>query len=114
MTAIASGDLLALLAAIPLAAPAQAIFRTTDLSLADWGLAALVASSVLVLDGAHKLAAGFGGGGRASRLQGALQGTPPMSLARNRPFLSARLRNSMRTGTLVEHAPPDADAGRWH
>lgn len=106
MTAIASGDLLV---AIPLAVQAQAIFRTTDLALADWGLAALVASSVLVLDGAHKFAAGFGGGGRASRLQG----TPSMSLARNRPFLSTRLRNPMRTGTLVEHAPPDADAGRW-
>lgn len=109
MTAITSGDLLV---AIPLAVQAQAIFRTTDLALADWGLAALVAlvaSSVLVLDGAHKLAVGFGGGGRASRLQG----TPSMSLARNRPFLSARLRNPMRAGTLVEHAPPDADAGRW-
>lgn len=106
MTAITSGDLLV---AIPLAVQAQAIFRTTDLALADWGLVALVASSVLVLDGAHKLAVGFGGGGRASRLQG----TPSMSLARNRPFLSARLRNPMRAGTLVEHAPPDADAGRW-
>ena len=40
-------------------APAQAVFRTTDLALADWGLAALVASSVLVLDEAHKLAAGL-------------------------------------------------------
>ncbi len=37
-------------------APAQAIFRTTDLTLADWGLAALVASSVLLLDELRKLA----------------------------------------------------------
>ncbi|HAZ60522.1 MAG TPA: metal-transporting ATPase [Gammaproteobacteria bacterium] len=34
--------------------PAQAIFRTTDLSLNDWGLATLVASSVLFLDEARK------------------------------------------------------------
>ena len=37
--------------------PAQAIFRTTDLTLADWGLAALVASSVLLFEEARKLAA---------------------------------------------------------
>ncbi len=37
--------------------PAQAIFRTTDLSLADWGLAAAVASSVLLLEEARKLGA---------------------------------------------------------
>ncbi len=36
--------------------PAQAIFRTTDLALADWGLAVLVASSVLLLDECRKLA----------------------------------------------------------
>ena len=36
--------------------PAQSIFHTTDLALADWGLAALVASSVLVLDEVRKLA----------------------------------------------------------
>jgi P-type Ca2+ transporter type 2C len=35
--------------------PAQAIFGTTALSLADWLLAALVASSVLALDEARKL-----------------------------------------------------------
>jgi len=35
--------------------PAQAFFNTTDLSLADWGLATLVASSVLVLDELRKL-----------------------------------------------------------
>jgi Ca2+-transporting ATPase len=35
--------------------PAQAVFRTTDLALADWGLAALVASSVLLLEEARKL-----------------------------------------------------------
>jgi len=35
--------------------PAQVIFDTTDLSLADWGLAAAVASSVLVLEEARKL-----------------------------------------------------------
>ncbi len=37
-------------------APAQAIFGTTALSLADWLQAALVASSVLLLDEARKLA----------------------------------------------------------
>jgi Ca2+-transporting ATPase len=37
-------------------APAQAIFRTTDLAAADWALAAAVASSVLLLDEARKLA----------------------------------------------------------
>jgi Ca2+-transporting ATPase len=37
-------------------APAQAIFGTTALSLADWLQAALVASSVLFLDEARKLA----------------------------------------------------------
>jgi Ca2+-transporting ATPase len=36
--------------------PAQLIFRTTDLTLADWGLAVLVASSVLLLDECRKLA----------------------------------------------------------
>jgi len=36
-------------------APAQAVFRTTDLLLADWGLAALVASSVLLFDEMRKL-----------------------------------------------------------
>jgi Ca2+-transporting ATPase len=36
--------------------PAQEIFGTTDLALADWALAAAVASSVLLLDEARKLA----------------------------------------------------------
>jgi len=36
-------------------APAQSIFDTTDLTLADWGLATAVASSVLLLDEARKL-----------------------------------------------------------
>jgi Ca2+-transporting ATPase len=36
--------------------PAQAIFRTTDLALTDWMLAAAVASSVLLLEEARKLA----------------------------------------------------------
>jgi Ca2+-transporting ATPase len=35
--------------------PAQAIFRTTDLSITDWGLAVAVASSVLLLDELRKL-----------------------------------------------------------
>jgi Ca2+-transporting ATPase len=35
-------------------APAQAVFRTSDLSLADWALATAVASSVLFLDEARK------------------------------------------------------------
>jgi Ca2+-transporting ATPase len=35
--------------------PAQTIFRTTDLAPVDWGLAALVASSVLVFDEVRKL-----------------------------------------------------------
>jgi Ca2+-transporting ATPase len=37
--------------------PAQSVFRTTDLTLEDWGLAALVASSVLVFDEGRKLLA---------------------------------------------------------
>ncbi|WP_335342229.1 cation-translocating P-type ATPase C-terminal domain-containing protein [Sedimenticola hydrogenitrophicus] len=37
-------------------APAQAIFNTVDLRAADWGLATLIASSVLFLDEARKLA----------------------------------------------------------
>lgn len=37
--------------------PAQAIFGTTDLRLEDWGLAALIAASVLLLDETRKLAA---------------------------------------------------------
>jgi len=36
-------------------APAQEVFRTTDLTLADWALATAVASSVLLLDEARKL-----------------------------------------------------------
>ena len=35
--------------------PAQEIFRTTDLSAADWGLTIAVAASVLLLEEAHKL-----------------------------------------------------------
>jgi Ca2+-transporting ATPase len=35
--------------------PAQEVFRTTDLTLNDWGLAVLVASSVLLLDECRKL-----------------------------------------------------------
>jgi Ca2+-transporting ATPase len=35
--------------------PAQAIFRTVDLSLSDWALAGLVASTVLILDELRKL-----------------------------------------------------------
>ena len=38
--------------------PAQAVFSTTDLSLADWGLALAVASSVLLLDELRKLVLG--------------------------------------------------------
>jgi Ca2+-transporting ATPase len=37
--------------------PAQLIFETTDLSLADWLLATTVASTVLLLEEALKLAA---------------------------------------------------------
>ncbi|MHB9100195.1 MAG: cation-translocating P-type ATPase [Sulfuricella sp.] len=37
--------------------PAQEIFRTTDLSAADWGLTFAVAASVLLLEEARKLAA---------------------------------------------------------
>ena len=40
--------------------PAQAVFNTTDLSLGDWGLALLVASSVLLLDELRKLALRLG------------------------------------------------------
>jgi Ca2+-transporting ATPase len=37
-------------------APAQAVFDTVDLALADWALAALIASSVLLFDEMRKLA----------------------------------------------------------
>ena len=37
-------------------APAQAVFDTVDLTLADWALAALIASSVLLFDEMRKLA----------------------------------------------------------
>jgi Ca2+-transporting ATPase len=37
--------------------PAQEIFSTTNLSLTDWGLAAMVASSVLLLEETYKLGA---------------------------------------------------------
>ncbi len=40
-------------------APAQAVFRTTDLTLPDWGLAFLAAASVLLLDELRKLAVRF-------------------------------------------------------
>ena len=36
-------------------APAQAVFDTVDLTLADWLLAAAIASSTLLLDEARKL-----------------------------------------------------------
>jgi len=39
--------------------PAQAVFRTTDLALADWALAFVVAASVLLFDELHKLALWF-------------------------------------------------------
>jgi len=34
--------------------PAQAIFSSVDLSLSDWGLAGLVAASVLLVEEARK------------------------------------------------------------
>jgi len=40
--------------------PAQAIFGTGDLSLADWGLASLVSASVLVLEEIRKLFSRWG------------------------------------------------------
>ncbi len=47
--------------------PAQSVFRTTGLELADWGLAALVASSVLLFDEVRKLLTRlFGGKGRTA------------------------------------------------
>ena len=45
--------------------PAQSIFHTTDLALVDWGLATLVASSVLVLDEVRKYLTRLLSGGRA-------------------------------------------------
>jgi Ca2+-transporting ATPase len=50
------GAVLALQAIVVHWQPAQVIFHTTDLSLADWARAALVASCVLLLDEARKLA----------------------------------------------------------
>jgi len=49
------GTVLALQVLVVHWGPAQSIFRTTDLGLVDWGLAALVASSVLVFDEVRKL-----------------------------------------------------------
>ena len=46
-------------------APAQVVFRTTDLAAADWLLAAAVASSVLLLDEARKLGTKMFAGARA-------------------------------------------------
>ena len=48
-------------------APAQAVFHTVPLSLADWGRAAAVASSVLLFDEARKLALRLLRRGRADR-----------------------------------------------
>jgi Ca2+-transporting ATPase len=45
--------------------PAQSIFHTTDLALVDWGLATLVASSVLVLDEVRKFVTRLLSSGRA-------------------------------------------------
>ncbi|MEB4589855.1 cation-translocating P-type ATPase [Candidatus Thiothrix sp. Deng01] len=50
--------------------PAQAIFGTTDLLWQDWGLAALVASSVLLLDEARKLVMRLVGGWRTQAVKG--------------------------------------------
>ena len=50
------GTVLALQVLVVHWGPAQSIFNTTDLALVDWGLAALVASSVLVFDEVRKLA----------------------------------------------------------
>ena len=49
------GTVLALQVLVVHWGPAQTIFRTTDLALVDWGLAALVASSVLIFDEMRKL-----------------------------------------------------------
>jgi Ca2+-transporting ATPase len=54
------GAVLALQALVVHWRPAQAVFGTTDLLPADWVLAALVASSVLMLDEARKLAVRLG------------------------------------------------------
>ena len=45
--------------------PAQSIFHTTDLALVDWGLATLVASSVLMLDEVRKFVTRLLSSGRA-------------------------------------------------
>ena len=52
---LALGSVLALQVVAVHWAPAQAIFGTTDLTRIDWLLAALVASSVLMLDEGRKL-----------------------------------------------------------
>jgi Ca2+-transporting ATPase len=52
---LALGVVVALQALVVHWAPAQAVFDTVDLRPADWGLATAIASSVLVLDEAHKL-----------------------------------------------------------
>jgi len=64
--------------------PAQAIFRTTDLSLTDWGLALAVASSVLLLEELRKLVLGarahpapgpIGGEGKVGAPEQSAEGT---------------------------------------
>ena len=49
--------------------PAQAVFNTTDLSLGDWSLALLVASSVLLLDELRKLALRLGAPGAGDSIE---------------------------------------------
>jgi len=56
------GAVLALQVVVVHWAPAQEVFRTTDLALADWALAAAVASSVLLLDEGRKLVLRLTGG----------------------------------------------------
>ncbi|MBC7951836.1 MAG: HAD-IC family P-type ATPase [Rhodospirillaceae bacterium] len=53
---LALAMVLALQAVVVHWAPAQALFHTAPLTLSEWGLAALVGSSVLLLDEARKLA----------------------------------------------------------
>ncbi|MGC2855245.1 cation-translocating P-type ATPase [Novispirillum sp. DQ9] len=54
---LALAGVVALQAVVVTWPPAEAIFNTQPLTLADWGLAALVASSVLVLEEARKVGA---------------------------------------------------------
>jgi Ca2+-transporting ATPase len=68
-------------------APAQAVFDTVDLTLTDWVLATLIASTVLVFDEIRKLAERIV---RRRLSAPAWRGRVPAALQRLRPLISGR------------------------